>query len=299
MPTEPARFFSKEELLTDGELLRIVASAAELGITSFRLTGGEPLLREGIEELISSIKNIRGVEHVFLTTNGILLEEKLPELIAAGISGVNISLCSTDPGEYFKITGFDGLRTALSAIKSAAGSGLCTKVNCVPMPGENTDRLRDIAGLAGEKAVDVRFIEMMPVGKGSEYAGFSNRELIKMLAGWFGPAEPATESRGMGPAVYYQFPGFQGKIGLISAYSCSYCESCNRVRLMADGFLKLCLDSGQGIGLRDFLRSGCTKQELTAQLRRAIREKPERHRFLEMNREKKEHGQQCMSQIGG
>lgn len=299
MPAEPDGFFTQEELLKEQELLQIIASAAELGVTDFRLTGGEPLLWEGIERLISFIRSIRGVEHVYLTTNGILLEKKLTGLTEAGLSGVNISLCSTDREEYYKITGYDGCETVLSAIEAAAGSGLITKVNCVPMPGENTGHLKEIAGLAREKEVDVRFIEMMPVGKGAEYSGLSNRELLKMLSVWFGPSETVAERKGMGPAVYRQFPGFQGKIGLIGAYSCSYCENCNRVRLMADGFLKLCLDSGQGINLRELLRSGCTGQELRARIQKAVWEKPERHRFPEKNREKAQDGKQCMSQIGG
>lgn len=306
MPKEPVSFFEEEELLRADEILMIAKASAALGIKHFRLTGGEPLLRKELVYLVSEIRKMPGVETVSLTTNGILLEERRNELYQAGLTGVNISLCSTDAAVYQKITGVDGKDRVMSAIKDAVSSGIRTKINCVPMPGENTKNLIGIAELARQQNLAVRFIEMMPVGVGAACPGLDNRKLLAQLKARYGMAEPVVERLGNGPAVYYQFPGFLGQIGFISANSSRFCGNCNRIRLTAEGYLRLCLDSEEGICIKDFLRKGCTQEELLEELKeelhKAIWKKPPGHHFKEKNVDMHiPDGKKCryMAQIGG
>lgn len=314
MPEGKFPYMAPNEILLYDEIEQIVGAAAALGIVNFRITGGEPLIRKEIEVLIEKVKSIQGVKKVAMTTNGVLLKEKLPVLIKAGLDGVNISLCTTDRRMYQQITGYDRLEVVEESIHTALQAGLQVKINCVPMYDYHIGQLETIARYAKEQKIDVRFIEMMPIGQGSFYQGIDSKTIRKCLERTYGKAVPDRQGvlRGNGPAVYYQFPDFKGKIGFISARTCKFCKDCNRVRLTADGKLKLCLNHVDEVDLKQLLRTGATKEELKNIMEQAIYQKPKEHFFEEKElqekrmkneeykRERKKFkGKQYMAQIGG
>ncbi len=271
-----------EKILSFEEYAEVVRCGAALGIKNVRLTGGEPLVRRGLISLVRLIHGIDGIERISMTTNGIFLKENLRGLIDAGLSSVNISLDTLNRERYREITGFDGLPAVLSAIDSAYESGIKTKINSVSIDfGE--EELISLINLARDRAIDVRFIEMMPIGLGKTFPVFDHGRLLSKLKSLFPELEQDSKAHGLGPAVYYRIPGFQGCIGLISAIHAKFCDSCNRVRLTSQGFLKTCLCYEDGADLRGILRSDTTPYEreelLCAAMRAAIQKKPRAHCF--------------------
>ena len=274
-----------ERLLTLEEIVTVAECAASLGIRHIKLTGGEPLLRRGLPSLLSMLKAIPGIEKVTLTTNGILLPEMLPDLLRAGLDAVNISLDTTDPECYEEITGRDALGGALRAVDAAVAAGLRTKVNAVSLDlGE--ENLRSLIALAKDRPVDVRFIEMMPIGMGKTFPVMDHQQLRRKLRAFYPGIEEDRSFHGFGPAVYLRIPGYQGSIGLISAIHGKFCGSCNRVRLTSEGYLKACLCYHEGADLREILRRECPKEERKTALRQAVErvifEKPGEHCFEEL-----------------
>ena len=273
---------SMQEILTYEEIIEIAKAAEDCGITRFKITGGEPLVRKGVETLVCSLKELPLTEQVTLTTNGVLLEEKLPALMEAGLDAVNISLDTTDREKYRQITGRDCLTQVLHAVRASVDSGIRTKINAVLIPGCNEDAFLPLVQMASELPVDVRFIELMPIGEGSSNRGMDNRTLIGELYAAFPGTVPDPAPRGNGPAVYYAVPGFTGRIGFISAIHGKFCDSCNRVRLTSTGFLKQCLCFEDGSDLRAILRNreGTGRRRLlTEAIRIAASNKPEAHSF--------------------
>ncbi len=271
-----------EQILTPEEFAEVVRCGASLGIKNVRLTGGEPLVRKGLISLMQQIHGIEGIERISMTTNGILLKQHLQGLIDAGLSSVNISLDTLNRERYREITGFDGLATVLSAIDSAYESGIKTKINAVSIDfGE--EELISLINLAKDRAIDVRFIEMMPIGLGKTFPVFDHGRLLSKIESLFPEFKRDSKAHGLGPAVYYRIPGFQGSIGLISAIHTKFCDSCNRVRLTSQGFLKTCLCYEDGTDLRGILRSDAPAAEreelLRSAMRDAIHKKPRAHCF--------------------
>lgn len=299
MPAKGVEPVPYPQLLTLEEIARVCAAAARLGFSRVKLTGGEPLARKGCVELVGMIKAIPGIREVTMTTNGVLLPQKLEGLVKAGLDAVNISLDTLDPAHFLAITRSPLEGDVREAIRRAVEAGLRVKVNSVAIAGYNDGDLPQLAALARERPVDVRFIELMPVGLGAALTPVSNEEVKQKLEEAFGPMEPYRgKRRGNGPAVYYSLPGFTGKIGFISAISREFCESCNRVRLTSTGFLKLCLHYSDGVSLREPLRAGAGEEELAEVIRRAVLKKPEHHTFGSGCRvENRDH--HMMSQIGG
>lgn len=312
MPEEGVQQFSHEKVLTYDEITRIVSIAAGLGITRIKLTGGEPLVRKGLPDLVRMLKALPGIEQVTLTTNGVLLKEMLPELTEAGLDGVNISLDTCDRALFMKIARRDSLDRVLEGIEAAQQyQGLSVKLNCVPVSGEPDDILK-IVSFAKDYPVHVRFIEMMPIGLGKQFfaspeesagvtagksAGLSGEEIREIIEKRWGPLEEVSDTLGNGPSRYYRCPGLTGKIGLISAVSHPFCDSCNRVRLTSDGFLKACLQYDSGADLRELLRSGAEDAQIAEAMQKVIYEKPASHSFSVQNISHEE--AKIMSQIGG
>ena len=247
-----------KNILTFEEIWEIVKVSVSLGITHIRITGGEPLVRKGCADLILGIRKIPGVETITMTTNGVLLGNYAKQLKEAGVDGVNISLDTLDPEEFCQITGKRELPAVLAGIRAAKDAGLPVKLNAVnrkeldPVP---------LVRYAQNENLPLRFIEMMPVGYGKQYVGRSNEELREMLEKTFGTAEKLVDSEelsrmGSGPAVYYRFSDLKVPVGFISAIHGKFCDTCNRVRLTAEGYLKLCLCYDQGVDLRHVLREG-------------------------------------------
>ena len=296
MPKEGIRQISHDEILTFDEIARVCRIGAELGISRIKLTGGEPLVRKGIEDLAEMICRIPGIEQVTLTTNGILLKDKLPALKKAGISAVNISLDTMDRAQYQELTGKDCLLQIMEGIRAALEQGMRVKINCVALNECNESQWGNLAALAKEYPMDVRFIEMMPIGLGKAYQGSMQEVIQKNLENIYGAAKPDSGAvRGNGPAVYWEFPEFQGKIGFISAISHKFCKDCNRIRMTAEGFVKPCL---QGVDMRSLLRGQTDDEELKQVFEQLIYEKPRCHQF-ETEKADESLEQREMSKIGG
>lgn len=269
-----------KNILTFEEIWEIVRTGVSLGITHIRITGGEPLVRKGCVNLIRGIREIPGVETITMTTNGVLLENYGKQLKEAGVDGVNISLDTLDPEEFYKITGKRELQEVLAGIRAAKTAGLPVKLNAV-----NRKELDPIplVRYAQEENLPIRFIEMMPVGYGKKYVGRSNEELRETLEAVCGNAECMTNREelsrmGSGPAVYYQFSDLKVPVGFISAIHGKFCDTCNRVRLTAEGYLKLCLCYDEGEDLRRVLREG-EKENLRTIMEQTIFRKPAAHCF--------------------
>lgn len=269
-----------KNILTFEEIWEIVRTGVSLGITHIRITGGEPLVRKGCVDLIRGIREIPGVETITMTTNGVLLGNYGKQLKEAGVDGVNISLDTLDPEEFYKITGKRELQEVLAGIRAVKTAGLPVKLNAV-----NRKELDPIplVRYAQEENLPLRFIEMMPVGYGKKYVGRSNEELRETLEAVCGKAECMTNREelsrmGSGPAVYYQFSDLKVPVGFISAIHGKFCDTCNRVRLTAEGYLKLCLCYDEGEDLRRVLREG-EKENLRTIMEQTIFRKPAAHCF--------------------
>ena len=298
MPEEGIESIPHDEILTYDEILRICEIVSELGIRKIKITGGEPLVRKDIVNLIRDIKNIDKIEQVTLTTNGILLHEMLDDLYDAGIDAINISLDTLNKDNFKKITRRDGLEKVLMSIDKAYDLGIRVKINCLAIRDFNLMELVEIASFAKDREIDVRFIELMPIGFGKKYTQIDNDEILSILESRFGTFEIVTEKRGNGPAKYYRNQNMKGCIGFISAISHEFCESCNRIRLTSSGFLKLCLHYNKGIDLKGPIRNGISDEDLKKLIHDTIWNKPISHKFGHAS-EEQDIELKNMVQIGG
>lgn len=294
------RQIAMSEILTYEEIERICQIAAELGIKKLKITGGEPLVRKGCTDLIRRLKKVPGIEQVTLTTNGVLLTEYLESLKKAGTDGINISLDTCNSIRYQAITGMDACDRVIEAVHKSAVSGIRTKVNAVlqednPEGEVCKEDIKGLLDLSKETAVDVRFIELMPIGYGKKRHGVSNDRVLSEIRKIYPEIKRDERTHGNGPAVYYQIPGFSGSIGFISAMHGKFCRECNRIRMTATGDIKPCLCYADVYPLRDLLRSG-NYELVKEQLTEAVRKKPEAHCFEEPGAVTEEHQ---MVQIGG
>lgn len=295
MPEE-VEWLPMEKILTFEEIEFICREAVALGITCFKITGGEPLVRKDCVKLIEKLKKVPGVEQVTLTTNGVLLSEHIDGLINAGLDAVNISLDTLDEEKYKDITGAAELPKVLDSIEDALHRGMKVKVNVVLQQGVNDDEWQQLTGLAKKYPVDVRFIELMPIGHGKDGGQVSNDWIFQQIRNVYGDhVEKDREKHGNGPAEYYRIEGFQGSIGFISAIHGKFCDKCNRIRLTSTGEIKPCLCYSETISVRDIARER-DADGVRACLKKAIEKKPAMHQF---ERDEKVTEKKNMSQIGG
>ena len=295
MPADGLPWLLRADILSYEEIAGVVSQLAPLGLRRVRLTGGEPTIRPQLERLIAMLASVEGVEDIALSTNGVRFEERAATYREAGLRRVNISADSLRPERIVKIArrdlGLDPVRAARAA--SDAGLGP-VKLNVVVLRGVNDDEIADFARLTIDNPWHVRFIELMPVGELREltwdHVVPSDEVLVRAAAA--GPLEPVPGPGGNGPAVYHAFPGARGTIGVITPMSHTYCASCNRVRLTADGRLRTCLFGDHEVALRDALRAG---DPLAPLFRRALDEKPREHALLQM----RVGGLRALSQVGG
>lgn len=295
MPAQGVEWLPHDAILRYEEILRLCRVCAGLGVTKFKLTGGEPLVRKGLASLVAGIRAIPGTKSVTLTTNGILLQEQLPALLDAGLDGVNISLDTLDRDRFAAVTRGGDINRVLAGLDAAlAAGGLNVKLNCVP-GGEADEELISLAALAKDRPLAVRFIELMPIGLGQPAQGRTEEAVRTLLEGAFGPMTVYDAPMGNGPCHYFNLSGFAGKIGFISAMSHQFCSRCNRVRLTATGFLKTCLQYETGVDLKPLLAG--TDEALSAAIRETVIHKPAAHQF---RMEAVASGERrIMSQIGG
>jgi len=301
-------FIPHQEILRFEEIVEIVQEAVNLGVTKVRITGGEPLVREGIVDFIKKLREIKKLEDISLTTNGFFLSEYAEKLKDAGLNRVNISLDSLQEEKYKKITRGGSLEKALKGIDSALKAGLLPiKINTVLIRGINDDEVEDFVRLTLERPLNIRFIELMPSG-GELINVFKNKfisvqeikeKLIKKYL-----LNPVKISTANGPAKYYQIKGGQGTIGFITALSQHFCKTCNRIRLTSEGKLRPCLFSNKEIDIKRAIRKLARdknegflrKKIIRDKLKEAVKLKPEGHK---LNIKNQENLSFHMSRIGG
>ena len=288
MPEEGVCKINHKDILTIEEIEEIAAAAAKLGINKVRLTGGEPLARKGILEIVGRVSAISGIDEVGLTTNGTLLTQYAADLKKAGLTRVNISVDSFDPETYREITRGGDIENVIRGIDSAIDAGLTPiKLNAVLMGGVNDSLIKPLIALTEKSDFRVRFIEIMPIG---ECAGWNKERFIsvsKVLE-----EEPELEHIGTdGVSDLYRKPGSKGSIGLISPISNHFCPSCNKLRVTSDGKLKPCLHSSEEINLR-----GLHGEDLAKAIENAILTKPFKHELVNESASRSQRG---MSAIGG
>lgn len=298
MPSKGVKLLRHSDILNYEEIIRIVRSAARLGVRKIRITGGEPLVRKNLGYLISALRAIPGIEDISLTTNGLLLGKYVEELKAAGLTRVNVSVDSLQEQRYTEITRGGSLPVVLAAIKRAADLGLNpVKINMVPIRGVNDDEIESFARLTLETPYDVRFIEFMPAGTNDYWSSdrvIPTQEIMARVE-QIAPIAPV-KRRKDGPARYFSFADAPGVLGFISPISHHFCGSCNRLRLTSDGKLRPCLFSETEIDLKSAMRRNVPDEELERLLRLAVEIKPQAHSFVDRPAADK---RRPMSAIGG
>lgn len=302
MPKEGLSLLGHKDILSYEEILRIVTVAVKTGIVKVRLTGGEPLVRRGLVDFIGTLKDIEGLKDITLTTNGILLEKFAEGIFEGGIKRINVSLDSLNPSKYREITRRGDLHSVLNGIEKADRIGFSPiKINVVAIDGFNDDEILDFANLTMNKPYQIRFIEYMPIGRPALENGFGHlpNDMIMEKINTVVPLDPVGQNgKTDGPAQVYKMRGAAGEIGFISAMSHQFCDTCNRLRLTADGNLRACLFVDNEVDFKTLLRDGCSDSELEELIRKVILNKPMRAdlRCYESHRRK------CvrnMSTIGG
>lgn len=286
----------KNDILSDDEIVKIATECASLGIKKIRITGGEPLVRKNIENLIYRLNNIKEIEEIYITTNGVLLNDKIEILKENGLTGVNISLDSLNKDRFKKLTKFDKLKEVLLSIDKALELGLKVKINTVIVDDINKDEIIDFVKLTKDKNIDIRFIELMPIGAAKKYKGISNEEILNIIKNNFKNIQVENKSKRSGPANYIRVDNYKGKIGFISPISNCFCEDCNRIRLTSTGFLKKCLHYNYGIDLKKHIRSNISNKDLKELIYLNIYDKPQNHLFMKDCDDKEN---KYMNQIGG
>lgn len=299
MPAEGVPMNKREDILSLEEILKVVRSAAKIGIKKIRITGGEPLVRKGIVELVQGISQIQQIDDIALTTNGALLPQYAVDLKEAGLKRVNISLDTLKPERFHDVTRVGELKSVWAGIEAAWNVGFePVKINTVVVKGFNDDEVMDFVKLTKTLPLHIRFIELMPIGVTDRFSKdkfISVKEIREHIINSV-PLEPAKLAQGNGPARYYRIPEAVGTVGFISALSNHFCDSCNRLRLTSDGKLRPCLQSPKEVDIRTPLRKGASEEELAKIMRETIRIKPEAHN---MNLQGWGDNERTMSQIGG
>lgn len=281
------------ETLTKENIFDIIEVAVELNIKKIRLTGGEPLLRQDIVEIVQGIKD-RGIEKIYITTNGILLSEKIEKLKKAGLKGVNISLDTLDREQFNYITRGGDLERVLQGIEKALNLNLEVKINSVIMKDINENAIEELAKLTLNSQLDVRFIELMPIGQGKKFTGISNNEIYDRLEKTFEFDRDYKEIKGV--STYYKLKDSKGNIGFISPINSCFCETCNKIRLTSDGVIKRCLNSKGNTNIKESLDKNIEKEKIKEILEQEILKKPEKHLF---GKENKDEELKNMNAIGG
>jgi len=303
MPEEGVEFTDESNLLSFDEIEEVVRTAAYLGVTKLRITGGEPLVRQGLNELVARLSAIPGIADIALTTNGLLLSRQAESLKAAGISRVNISLDTLDPSRFRFIARRGELRKVFEGIEAAADAGFDPiKLNCVLLRGVNEDEIASFLRLAHERPLHVRFIEYMPIGHADENWKKHYLPLTRVteIADEIGLSyAPLDGVKGNGPSEDFRIAGGKGSFGLIHPVSNHFCERCNRLRLTADGHLKPCLYWVDELNVRNAIGDEGAMQALFL---RAMGVKPLNHEMAaKLENEAQSHTptERRMSQIGG
>lgn len=291
--------FLNNASLKDEEITEVIRIAAGLGINKVRITGGEPLMRQGIDRLFKKIFGLNTIKKVSMTTNGMLLKDNLKLLYEAGLREVNISLDTLKKDRFIYITKKDCLAQVLEGILQALDLGFLVKLNVVVMKQINDDEILDFASLTLNQRIFVRFIELMPIGNSLFYTPdrFIPISEIKSKCESLSKLEPSEDSIGSGPARYYRFKHALGALGFIGPISEPFCKNCNRIRLTSDGILKPCLDYNYGVDLKPYLRPNLNPERIEMLFKEALSIKPYNHTMNAMDANRDESLNMC--HIGG
>lgn len=298
MPAIGMKFAPRQELLTDDEILAVVRAAAKIGFSKIRLTGGEPTVRPHVVDLVREIAATPGIDDVAMTTNGLLLGRLAHALKEAGLKRVNVSIDSLQPERFTRITRGGKIEKVWEGIAAAEDAGLTPiKLNAVVVRGQNDDEVADLAALTFARPWQMRYIEVMPlegVGEVHDAGLVTTAETIELIEAAHGPLEGLQAPPG-DPARIYRLAGAEGTIGFISPVSQPFCAFCNRIRLTADGKLRLCLLRNDEVDVREILRGGGSEDELIERIRLGVWRKPWGHGLADGDR----NTGRGMSQIGG
>ncbi|WP_128545919.1 GTP 3',8-cyclase MoaA [Larkinella soli] len=286
MPEEGINYLPKQHLLTYEEMERLVRVLARLGVSKVRITGGEPFVRNGLMDFLWRLKAVEGLHELHITTNGVLTAPLVPELVRMGIGSVNLSIDTLDRERFRTITRRDELPAVRRTLDALLEHRVPVKLNAVVMEGKNIEDLPALAELTRHHPVEVRFIEEMPFnGEGSHYPvlHWTHQRILEELQSLYPGLEKVADAP-FSTSTHYRIPGYEGTIGIIAAFTRTFCGTCNRIRLTAQGTLKTCLYDNGVLDVRALLRSGADDAELTAAFLKAFAHRPkngfeaERHR---------------------
>ncbi|GAB3924847.1 GTP 3',8-cyclase MoaA [Mucilaginibacter myungsuensis] len=301
MPEDGLHWLNRSELLNYEEMLHLCKLLVSMGINKIRITGGEPFVRKDIMQLLRAISGIDGLDQISLTTNGVLTAPYIPELKSLGITSVNLSLDTLDAGRFFAITRRDEFAAVMQTLDELLSHDMQVKINAVVMDGRNTQDILPLVGLTKDIPVDVRFIEEMPFnGDSHVYTGLAwdHVRIMEHIKQTY-PAIAKVPDGLFSTSYNYRIPGHLGKVGVIAAYSRTFCGTCNRIRLTPQGELKTCLYEGEGLNLRDLLRSGKNDIELKEILTHAIGHRAKDGWEAEALRAANSPAHESMASIGG
>lgn len=301
MPEEGIHYLPKKELLTFEEIIRLVSLMASMGISKIRLTGGEPFVRNDLMQLISRLVAVPGIKDVHLTTNGILTAPHIADLKKLGIASVNLSLDTLDRKRFLEITRRDEFDKTFKTLNLLLEHGIPVKVNTVVMDGKNTDDILPLADFTKYNPITVRFIEEMPFNGGTTHGSglvWSHRKIFDHLRNRYPDIEKLSDPQ-HSTALHYRIPGHQGLLGIIPAFSRTFCGTCNRIRLTAQGMLKTCLYDDGVLDVKGALRSGLSDEALRLQLIDVFKRRAKNGFEAEATRKKHLSAFESMSTIGG
>lgn len=301
MPEDGIRYLPKKQLLTFEEIERLISILATLGITKVRLTGGEPFVRNDLMQLINRISEIPGIQELHLTTNGVLTAPHIPQLKKLGLGSVNLSLDTLDKARFYNITRRDEFEPVMNTLNLLLEQNIPVKINAVVMEGKNIDDIIPLIELSKNNAVDIRFIEEMPFnGEGNHYPtlNWTHKKILQYIQAHY----PALKKIGDAPfstSYNYQVPGYTGTVGIIAAFSRTFCGTCNRIRITAQGTLKTCLYDDGVLDIRQLLRGGETNEAITSHLMHAFKSRAKDGFEAESKRKSHLPVSESMSTIGG
>ncbi|MCJ8165059.1 GTP 3',8-cyclase MoaA [Pontibacter sp. E15-1] len=272
MPEEGIDWLARKELMTYEEMLRLCAAFVKMGIEKIRVTGGEPFVRKGFMPFLTKLSQLDGLKELTITTNGVLTAPFVPQMKKIGIRSVNLSLDTLDRNRFFAITRRDELPQVLDTLEQLLKHNIEVKLNAVVMEGQNTDDILPLVALTKSKPVSVRFIEEMPFNGGEGHVkslSWDHAQILDTIKSAY-PAITKLVDPPFSTSFNYQIPGYKGTVGIIAAYTRSFCGSCNRIRLTPLGDMKTCLYGHSVLNFKDLLRAGASEAELQAALEKAI-----------------------------
>ncbi|WP_161888065.1 GTP 3',8-cyclase MoaA [Pontibacter russatus] len=301
MPEEGIDWLGREELMSYEEMLHLCSVFVKTGIEKIRITGGEPFVRKGFMPFLTKLSQLDGLQQLTITTNGVLTAPFVPELKKIGVRSVNLSLDTLDRNRFFAITRRDELPSVLETLEQLLHHEIDVKLNAVVMEGKNTDDILPLVALTKDLPISVRFIEEMPFNGDEAHAkslGWDHVQILETIKEKY-PAIYKLVDPPFSTSFNYQIPGHKGNVGIIAAYTRSFCGTCNRIRLTPLGDLKTCLYGGSVLNFKDLLRSGATEEEIQAALYKAVNQKDLNGWVAEKNNTGRSSLSASMATIGG